>query len=71
MSIIICIVVFFLEMLTTKGTSDTYLLDAFKTAIALAVAAIPEGLATVVTIILAIGVGNMAKRMQLLRNYLR
>lgn len=56
LSIIICIIVFVLEYFSTKNS-----LYSFKTAIALAVAAIPEGLATVVTIVLAIGVNNMAK----------
>lgn len=57
LSIVICIVVFALEYFGGLGA-----LDAFKTAVALAVAAIPEGLATVVTIVLAIGVGKMVKK---------
>lgn len=55
--IVICIVVFFMEMF-----SGLPMLEAFKTAIALAVAAIPEGLATVVTVVLALSVQRMVKK---------
>lgn len=53
----ICLVVFILEYINTRQA-----FESIKTAIALAVAAIPEGLATVVTIVLAIGVNTMAKQ---------
>ena len=43
------------------------ILDSFMIAISLAVAAIPEGLATVVTIVLSIGVTNMSKRSAIIR----
>ncbi len=55
-AIIICIVVFILEIIAGEKWNE-----AFKTSVSLAVAAIPEGLATVVTIVLSIGVSKMSK----------
>lgn len=57
MCIGICILVFVLEVF--NGTSY---LNALKSAIALSVAAIPEGLACIVTLVLTLGVNRMAKQ---------
>ena len=61
MALVICIVVFILEMIAINWDWNNFS-EAFITAVALAVAAIPEGLATVVTIVLSIGVTKMSKR---------
>lgn len=53
----ICVVIFIVGMLYGKAP-----LNMFMTAVSLAVAAIPEGLAAVSTIVLAIGVQRMVKR---------
>lgn len=52
----ICLIVFILKYFTGSN-----LKDSFVTSIALAVAAIPEGLSTIVTLILSIGVRKMVK----------
>ena len=53
----VCAVMFGVGLIQGKE-----LLDMFLTAVSLAVAAIPEGLPAIVTIVLALGVGRMARR---------
>ena len=61
LALVICIIVFILNMIVGIKGDNLNILENFKTSVALAVAAIPEGLATVVTIVLSIGVNKMAK----------
>lgn len=55
--IVICVVIFAIGLFYGKAP-----VDMFMTAVSLAVAAIPEGLAAVSTIVLAIGMQRMAKK---------
>ena len=55
------------EALTQQGQTLKVILETFMVAVSLAVAAIPEGLATVVTVVLSIGVTKMSKRNAVIR----
>ena len=63
----ICAVVFAVGVLRTGTINGCVVLDTFLIAVSLAVAAIPEGLAAVVTIVLSIGVTNMSRRSAVIR----
>ena len=70
----VCVFIFLFNAFMTEnffetiksGNIDT-LIDTFMVAVSLAVAAIPEGLATVVTIVLSMGVTKMSKRSAVIR----
>lgn len=65
--LIICGVIFGVALIRAGSFTLKIVLDTFMIAVAVAVAAIPEGLATVVTVVLSIGVTNMSKRNAVIR----
>ena len=65
--LVICVVMFAVGMLKAGEFTLDSILPTFMLAVSLAVAAIPEGLVAVVTIVLSIGVTKMSKRNAIVR----
>ena len=62
-SLVVCAVIFIIGLCYGRG-----LMEMFMTAVSLAVAAIPEGLPAVSTVVLALGVQRLAKQNAIVRN---
>ena len=63
----ICVFIFSFTLIKGGKFETNAILETFMVAVSLAVAAIPEGLATVVTVVLSIGVTKMSKRNAVIR----
>ena len=63
----ICILIFATGVIRAGEFSSEVMIDTFMLAVSLAVAAIPEGLAAVVTIVLSMGVTKMSARNAVIR----
>lgn len=72
--VVVCAIIFILELYeifvlraTTSSDALKNIITAFETSVALAVSAVPEGLPAVVTISLALGARELAKRSAIIR----
>ena len=63
----ICLLIFLITLVTAGERNLTTLMDALLLAVSLAVAAIPEGLVVVVTLVLALGMNAISRRGGMIR----
>lgn len=63
----VCILIFAFSIVRKGDYSGASILDSFMLAVSLAVAAVPEGLVAVVTVVLSIGVTKMSDRNAIIR----
>ncbi|MGN1295618.1 MAG: calcium-translocating P-type ATPase, PMCA-type [Bacilli bacterium] len=63
----ICIIVFIASLIRNGSINLTGVIDSFMVSVSLAVAAIPEGLSAIVTIVLSLGVTKMSKKKAIIR----
>ena len=67
MVLAICVFIFVFDLLVAGSLTLESVLETFMVAVSLAVAAIPEGLATVVTVVLSIGVTKISQHNAVIR----
>lgn len=70
-TLVVCAIVFVVGILKNLRSPDGFvstLIDMFMTSVSLAVAAIPEGLPAIVTVVLALGVQRMVKYNAIVKN---